>query len=156
MKAVEARAAFSSKRKGSGKQNPKLAKIHMVYDVMQIAALFDVSYNTALTWIPAGLPTIDDGRPILVHGTDLRGFLERKKSVGKRRLANGEFRCMGCRANRHPAGDMVDLELLTAELGNLVAICTVCSSLMNRRVNLRKLEEISAGLEVTVRKASGT
>lgn len=151
-----ARAAVRGKSKRSRKPNPKLAKIHLVYDVRQIAAIFQVHLNTVFAWIEAGLPTTDDGRPILVHGSDLREFLERKRSKVSPRLANGEFRCMKCRTNRRPAGDMADLECQSSELGNLVGICPACESIMNRRVNLRDLGEVSAGLDVCVREASGT
>lgn len=45
--------------------------------------------------------------------------------------------------------NMADYQPKTRELGNLVAICPECESMMNRRTSLTKLPQIQAFLEIT-------
>ena len=51
--------------------NHRLVKIHRTYTVEDIAGLFGTHKNTVRQWIRAGLPTIDDGRPMLILGPQL-------------------------------------------------------------------------------------
>ncbi len=45
---------------------------------------------------------------------------------------------------------MTELHALTATAGNLIGICPCCESMMYRRVNLAKLEQIRGNLDITV------
>jgi hypothetical protein len=58
-----------------------------------------------------------------------------------------------CRAPRAPAGEMVDYVPLTATLGNLVAICSACETMMYRRVSLARLEQVRGNLAITMPQA---
>lgn len=133
--------------------NPHLAKIHRNYSVEDIADLFGVHKNTVRRWINQGLPTIDDRRPILVLGRDLREFLRARRARNKRPCRLGEFYCFRCRVPRRPAGEMADYEPTTLTSGNLVGICPSCGILIFRRTSLTKLEQIRAQLDITIQKA---
>ena len=138
-----------------GKRHPnhRLAKIHRTYVVDEVAALFGIHRNTVRNWVKHGLPTSDDRRPMLILGRDLVEFLRARRSKNKRTCAPGEIYCVGCRAPRAPAGDMADYEAVTATLGNLIAICSGCDSMIYRRVSLAKLDQIRGQLEITMPKA---
>ena len=133
--------------------NPRLAKIHRNYTVEEVAMVFGVHRNTVREWVKRGLPTNDDRRPMLILGADLRAFLHTRRVKNKQPCQPGEMYCMRCRAPRAPAGNMADYEAGTATLGNLIAICSTCEAMMNRRVSLAKFEQVRGKLDVTLPQA---
>jgi len=62
-------------------QNPRLAKIHRSYTVDEIADLYAVGKNTVRHWIKQGLPACDSKRPMLVLGSELNFFHEKRRIV---------------------------------------------------------------------------
>lgn len=138
---------------GTRHPNPRLAKIHRNYTVEEIASLFGVHRNTVREWVKRGLPTSDDKRPILILGRDLASFLKARRVKNKRACQPGEIYCVRCRAPKAPAGDMAEYTSVTETLGNLIAICPDCGSIMNRRVSLAKLEQIQAKIDITMPQA---
>lgn len=133
--------------------NPRLAKIHRNYTVEEVASLYGVHRNTVRAWVKRGLPTNDELRPMLILGRDLVAFLQAQRTKNKRTCQPGEIYCVRCRAPKEPAGDMADYEPLTATLGNLIAICSDCETLMYRRVSLSKMDQIRGNLDITFPKA---
>lgn len=138
-----------------GKRHPnhRLAKIHRNYTVDEVAGLFGVHRNTVREWVKHGLKTNDDRRPMLILGRDLVTFLQVRRAKSKRPCQPAEIYCVRCRAPRAAAGRMADYQPITETLGNLVAICSCCEAIMNRRVSLAKLVEISGQLDITKRQA---
>ncbi len=133
--------------------NYRLVKIHRIYTVEEIAKLFGIHRNTVREWIKRGLPRIDRNRPILILGRDLAVFLQARRVKNKRECQPGEIYCVGCRVPRNPAGDMADYQPITATLGNLIGICPCCDSMMYRRVNRGKLEQVRGKLNITLPQA---
>jgi hypothetical protein len=133
--------------------NPRLAKIHRNYTVEEVASLYGVHRNTVREWVKRGLPTSDDCRPLLILGRDLVAFLQAQRTKNKRTCQPGEIYCVRCRAPKAPAGDMADYEVVTETLGNLIAICSDCETLMYRRVSLAKLAQIRGKLDITMPQA---
>jgi hypothetical protein len=128
--------------------NYRLVKIHRSYAVEEIADLFGIHKNTVRRWVKAGLPTIDDRRPMLILGGELRAFLEARRKKNKRTCRPGEMYCVRCRAPKIPAGDMVDYLPVTEKLGNLKALCPDCDSIMNQRVSTAKLAQVRERMEI--------
>jgi len=133
--------------------NPRLAKIHRNYTVDEVAHLFGIHKNTVREWVKRGLPTSDGRRPMLILGRELVTFLSARRTKNKRTCQAGEIYCVRCRVPRAPAGDMVDYEPVTATLGNLVAICSACETMMYRRVSLAKLAQVRGNLDITMPQA---
>ena len=96
-----------------------------------------------------GLRAIDDRRPILVLGAELRGFLRERRAKRKHPTPPGMIYCVGCRQPRPPAGNMVDYIPLSPTSGNFQGICPICDAMIYRRINLGKIEEVRGNLEVT-------
>ena len=130
--------------------NHRLAKIHRNYTVQEVASLYGVHRNTVREWIKRGLPTTDRKRPTLILGRDLAAFLQARRLKNKQTCQPGEIYCVRCRAPRNPAGDMAEYQPVTTALGNLIGICPRCESIMYRRVNWAKLEQIRGKLDITV------
>ena len=106
--------------------NPNLAKIHRNYTVEEVADLYDVFKGTVRAWIKAGLPVLNDKRPMLILGSDLVAFHQARRTKNKQQCKPGEMYCVCCRAPKKPAGDMADCRIITETIGNLEAICPDC------------------------------
>lgn len=130
--------------------NPNLAKIHRSYTVEEVASLYGVFKGTVRAWVKAGLPTINDKRPMLILGSSLVAFHQSRRTKNKQTCKPGEIYCVRCRAPKLPALGMVDYRVITEKIGNLEAICPDCNSIMNRRVSLAKLGQVRGKLDITM------
>ena len=61
---------------------------------------------------------------------------------------------MKCREPRAAAGDKADYEPINDSCGNLIAICSTCTTAMYRRISLTKLDEVRGNLDITFPQAS--
>lgn len=130
--------------------NPRLAKIHRSYTVEEIATLFGVHRNTVRQWIKAGLPLIDQRRPVLVLGSSLAAFLRARRTQNKRPCRIGEIYCVRCREPRVPAGGDVRYHPITATQGSLVGICPKCAAGLFRRVSVANIGQFEGLLRITL------
>jgi hypothetical protein len=133
--------------------NPRLAKINRNYSVEEVSRLFGVHKNTARAWLRQGLKPIDDQRPTLVRGEELRRFLADRRARTKKVCGPGRIYCLPCREPKVPAGKMADCIQIGPVTGTLQGICPVCNRMMYRRINLHKLTAVRGDLEVTVTQA---
>lgn len=134
--------------------NPRLAKLHHNYTVAEIAERFGVHRNTVRRCIEDGLPVLDDQRPLLVLGRDLRDFLQARRNKNKRKCAPGQIYCVKCREPRAPAGSMAEYKPSGGGLGSLIGICPDCETVIYRRTSDAKLKQVSGELEVSFPQAS--
>lgn len=133
--------------------NPNLAKIHRSYTVEEVASLYDVFKGTVRGWLKAGLPALNEKRPMLILGSDLVAFHQSRRTKNKQKCKPGEIYCVKCRAPKIPAGDMVDCMLVKEKIWNLVAICPDCDSMMHQRVSLVKLGLFRSKLDIKLPQA---
>ena len=129
--------------------NPSMAKIHRSYTVEEVAKLYSVHKNTVRAWIKQGLPVCDDRRPTIVLGRDLATFLQDRRIKNKRTCQPGEIYCVKCREPKKPAAGMADYQPITEQIGNLMALCPDCNSIMNRHVSLINLERVRGQMDIT-------
>lgn len=128
--------------------NPCRIKLHRSYTVADIERLFGVHKNTVRAWLKAGLPTIDNRRPVMIHGGDLRAFLEGRRQAGRVKCPPGTCYCLKCRAPRRPALDMADFIELGPASGNIRAICPECGTFMHRRAQRHRLDAVMPNIAV--------
>lgn len=143
--------AFNNGGKPRRRKRPssRLVKSHRNYTVDDVANLLDVAKGTVRRWIKNGLPCIDDQRPLLILGNDLRDYLDSRKRA-RQECQLHECYCLKCKKPRSPALDMADFIVLTPTNGNLRALCPECSKLMYKRLSKVNLPAVQQLLTVTI------
>lgn len=147
MLALKPRAAAARKRKR--RPNHRAVKIHRSYTVDEAARVTGCAEGTIRRWIASGaLPAIKDMRPHLILGADLKDSLIARR-VRRRKLRPHECFCLKCKEPRAPALDMVEFLPLSANTGNLRALCEQCETVMHKAVSRTTLATLTGILEVT-------
>jgi hypothetical protein len=123
------------------------------YTIDEVARTLEVHRNTVRHWVKAGLPVIDDKRPILILGANLAEFLLQRRDARRQPCRAGQMFCLKCRKPQEPAGRMADFVASSTTLGALVGICPACNRLMYRRVSVARLSEVAGALDVHLTRA---
>ncbi|EKO3415607.1 helix-turn-helix domain-containing protein [Vibrio fluvialis] len=132
----------------SKRLNPNIAKIHRSYTVGEAAEAYKVHKKTVRNWIRNGLPVIDEMRPLLILGTDLRWFLQQQRDGKKHQCKEGEVYCLKCRAPRKPKPETAKFVQPENGTGRMFARCSECDSKVNRFFSWRQLEAIQQEFKV--------
>ncbi len=128
--------------------NPNLVKINRSYEVYELARLFKSHRNTIRGWMKKGLKPVDESRPYLLHGTDVRDFLKIQRMSPYSKCQPHELFCLKCKAPKVPRDKVVDYIPYTHSSGNLCGYCPDCGRRIFKRVNAGLLGAISAELVV--------
>jgi hypothetical protein len=134
---------------GTRHPNPRLAKIHRSYSVEEVSRLFGIHKNTVRNWLRQGLEPIDDHRPIVILGLELRRFVTDRRARARLTCGPGRIFCLPCRAPKTPAGNMADCIVVSETRGTLRGICPDCDRMIYRRVNPKKLDTVRGHLDVS-------
>lgn len=133
---------------GARHPDSRRAKVHRTYTLVELASLLDVHPNTVRNWRRDGLAPVDDRRPALFRGAEVRVFLAARRANGKRPCGPGQIFCLPCRSPKEPAGRMADYQPQTSTSGKLVGLCPDCGRLIYRRVSVGQLAVIAADLDL--------
>ncbi len=124
---------------------------HRSYTYHEVARALNVARGTVARWVKDGLPAITDQKPHLIIGADLIEHRNRAKAA-KRRCELAELYCFRCRTPRQPEGGLADVILSGGPAASLRALCG-CGCIMNKRIAVRRLQELQAQLSVAIRQA---
>ncbi len=113
------------------------------YYIPEICDLLGAHKNTVLRWIRNGLPKIDDSKPFLIHGSQLRGFLANQQTSRKSRCGPDEFYCFRCRQPRRPWNGIVDITFRSNKVLNLSGLCEQCECVINKCNSVANLPQIA-------------
>jgi hypothetical protein len=127
-----------------------LAKIHLSYSVEEISRLFKIHKNTVRQWLKQGLRPLDNLRPTLIRGDEIRRFLSERRARAKRACGPGRIYCLPCREAKVPAGNMAECLTYSHTSGVLRGICPDCNRMIYRRINPKRLDTVRSDLDVTV------
>lgn len=119
--------------------NPNKCKINRNYSISEIAVLYGVHKSTVKTWLRRGLKRIDNQRPYIILGRDLKQFIKDLRSLKKRPCELGEIYCMKCRTPRIPMQGSTVFETESVRYGRIKASCNACHSSMNKYFRLTDL-----------------
>ena len=128
--------------------NPNKAKLHHRYTITEVGELFDVHKNTVSHWIQDGLFVMDDKKPYLIHGEDLREFLAGYNKKNKASCRANELYCVRCKSPQKPFGDLVDYVPMSSTSGQLKGVCSCCDTSINRFISLVKAEGLVGKLDI--------
>jgi len=120
---------------------PDLRRIRTTttYSPVEIASLFAIHRNTVFRWIRDGLQPLDDSKPLLIHGSELRRYLKQRNRKRKQTCAPDEMPCFRCRAPRRAAQGTIRIACQNAQTLTLTANCATCGTRMYRAGSARKL-----------------
>lgn len=104
------------------------------YDVEEVCAMYkrySLHPQTVRQWIKDGLPTIDQRKPTLIYGAELKAFLGKMNSAHKCQTAFDQMFCLKCRDAKTPYQKRVQLEQ-TKNYVKAKAHCLSCKTIMNK------------------------
>lgn len=133
----------------NNRPNPRRVKSKRSYTVEEAADLLCVHKNSVRRWTTQGLPVFNEMRPMIISGKELKTFLQARRAKNKRPCQPGEMYCVKCRAPKKPAGGMAEYQPKTDMLGNLVALCPDCFSIINQRASLAKMHLLLGKMDIT-------
>lgn len=121
-------------------------KSNCPYYVSDIVEMLGVSSRTVYYWMQEGLPPVDNQKPYIFHGTDLREFLAKRQRKRKRKCKEDEMFCCKCRQPRRVIDNKTSLILTKSMNPMLTGNCEVCNTQINRAVSRKVLEETKKSL----------
>ena len=129
-----------------GTKNPdrRRIRIRRTYSVPEIAALLEVHVHTVRRWLSNGLGSIDGQKPTLIHGAELRRYLDTRAKVRKQKCGPDEMYCLSCRAPRLPILGSVHIADLNEKTVRLVGVCCTCGRKICRAGSASRLPEYTA------------
>ena len=136
--------------------NPRRAKKHRAYTVIELADLHSVHKHTVRNWLKKGLPTIDRAKPTLIHGGEFQEWWGKQRKSAKRPCQPGQMYCFKCKEPKAPALGMVEYAATNAATGNLKALCETCETVMCQRVRLANIAARMPGIDVQITQASSS
>ena len=123
----------------------KRAKIHRVYDIHEVMALFGVSRNTVTNWMASGLRPVDDHIPKLFPGRELCRFHDARTLRKGRKLEPSEFNCFACRTIVSPDPVCIQFEAQTHSKTWLTATCPECGKRIHKILNETTCDALREG-----------
>ena len=128
--------------------NVRLIKATWPYTVQEVAELFGLQKNAVLRWLREDLRANRDQRPFLIRGDELARFLSARQAKKRRKCSVIEFYCFKCRAPREAFLGIADVVIETPFKLRLKALCSVCSTSVNKVQAVCDLEKIKSRFHV--------
>ena len=133
---------------------PKQARLSGIkafrcYTVEEAADVSGVSPRTIRNWAADGLHVMEDMRPALIRGDDLRQYIKSKRESRSVKTEIHTFYCVRCRAARRAAEGLADCEIKGGR-AKLTAICEVCETIVSKPVPEARIPAISQLLELKI------
>ena len=122
--------------------NTNLIKETLSYSTNDIAKRFSIHKRTVQEWYRAGLPRIDNRKPSLVLGADLKAFLKARLNKRKSKCQKNELYCMKCKAPRQSRNNTVDIRFLSKTRMMIIGLCVECNTKTNKVDSTKNLTEI--------------
>jgi len=133
---------------------PKQARLNRIkslhpYTMEEAAQICGVSPRTIRNWAANGLHVMDDGRPALIRGDDLRAYILSQRKRRKSKTTLDTIYCVCCRKVRKPAGGLADCAI-TGNRATLMALCEVCECVISKPIVEARIPEIARTLDLTI------
>jgi hypothetical protein len=125
--------------------NTHLIKLRKSYSIKEISLLFDIDRKTCSRWIKdEDLKVIETGaNPMLVLGSDLKEFIQKRRKAKKVPLAQNEYYCLKCHIAVEAKIESESVIKTGKKIGKngcdqlvKTGICEVCGTKINRFIGL--------------------
>jgi len=126
----------------SRRNNPNRIKIHRCYTVMDVSETLEVHPKTVRNWIRVGLPVIDEKRPLLIYGADLKIYLKHTRKTYLHRCELHEIYCFKCRQPVNPDVESIQFIAEPAGMAQMTGRCNECGRKANKYVSWRDVNQI--------------
>ena len=120
--------------------NSKIIKTKQSYSTQEIADLFGAHPQTVLRWYVSGLKRIDNHHPSIVHGQDLKDFIDEKNGRHRHKCATDELFCCKCQHPKRSRNNEVSIKCFKNKV-NLVGSCEKCGTQINKTISPNKVSE---------------
>lgn len=133
---------------------PKQARLSGIkrfrcYTIEEAAAVSGVSPRTIRNWASDGLHVMDDTRPILIRGDDLRDHIKSQRAKRAVKTRIDTFYCVCCRRERRAAEDMADCSVIGGR-AKMTALCETCGTILSKPVSEAAIPEIARSLDLKI------
>lgn len=122
--------------------NPNRIKIHSLYTVIEVSETLGVHPKTVRNWIHAGLPVVDEKRPLLIRGVDLKIYLKPNRKTYMFRCELNEMYCFKCKKPQTPDIGSVEFIAKPAGMAQMNGHCSECGCEANKYVSWRDVNQI--------------
>lgn len=126
---------------GTKSPDRRRVRIRRTYSVPEVAALLEVHVHTVRRWLRIGLASIDCQKPTLIHGAELRRYLDACANGRKKKCGPDEMYCLSCRAPRLPILGSVHIAHHNEKTVRLVGVCCTCGGKICRAGSASRLQE---------------
>lgn len=122
--------------------NPNFIKSTLSYSINDIAELYGLHKRTVQQWLKQGLQRIDNKKPYLIMGAELKRFIKYKRSKTKQKCQPNEFYCCKCRGPQKSRQNIVDINLINDRQILIMGVCSECHTKINRLSTIAKMKTI--------------
>ena len=121
--------------------SPKQFSYLFSYSDEDIATQLGITPHTVVSWRNKGLIPIDNHRPTLYHGFNVKETLGKMNNKKKLKLALDEFYCLGCKDIKKPFHSQISVGGEENQ-ARTTAICPACHKRMIKVLNWTQLHQI--------------
>ncbi|MGF1869697.1 helix-turn-helix domain-containing protein [Photobacterium indicum] len=126
----------------SSRNNPNRIKTHRNYTVIDASETLGVHPKTIRNWLKVGLPIVDEKRPLLINGSDLKVYLKQKRKAIMFHCEEHEMCCFRCKQPMKPSIESVQFIAKPAGMAHMTGMCEECGCRVNKYVSWRKVNDI--------------
>ena len=123
-------------------------KQNYAYSINEICESFGKQKNTVHSWIKEGLKVIDNKKPFLIHGSDLKEFLQKRRDDQKSKCQDDELFCVRCKKPQKAWGNLADILIKAKNKVSLRALCAVCECKMNKDFKVKNFALIKKTFDI--------
>ena len=122
--------------------NPNRIKKNRNYTVVDVKEALGAHPKTVRNWIHAGLLVIDETRPLLIQGADLKVFLQQKRTRYQYRCELKEMPCLKCSGPKVPSINSVQFITEPPSKTQMKGRCHECGCKVNKLVSEGNINQI--------------
>jgi len=123
--------------------DPRRIKIHRAYTIEELARALRCHKNSVRLWLKQGLVALNDGqRPLLIHGSTARKFLEERRRASKRTCLGNQLFCLACKEPRTPDPHTAGCRTISNKCAMLTAPCPRCTTRMFKIVSVAAIAAV--------------